>query len=111
MIEPSLRGTAMALYYFAMYVLGGSFGSIGVGLASDYFTARAARGAGLPVLTPAALEPFRADGLHSAMYIVPAVAILVAAVLFAGARTLPGDVERLHRWMREAASRAQPART
>lgn len=110
-IEPSLRGTAMALYYFAMYVLGGSFGSVGVGLASDYFTARAARGAGVTSLTVEALEPFRAAGLHSAMYIVPALAVLVAVVLFAGARTLPGDVEKLHRWMREAAARVQPART
>lgn len=28
-IEPSLRGTAMALYFFAMYVLGASFGPVG----------------------------------------------------------------------------------
>ena len=37
-VEPSLRGTAMALYFFAMYVLGASLGPVGTGLVSDYFT-------------------------------------------------------------------------
>src|SRR5213594_5186697 len=45
-IEPSLRGTAMALYFFAMYVLGASLGPVGTGLASDYFTFRKASAAG-----------------------------------------------------------------
>ena len=30
-VEPSLRGTAMALYFFAMYVLGASMGPVGTG--------------------------------------------------------------------------------
>ena len=45
-VEPSLRGTAMALYFFAMYVLGASLGPVGTGLASDYFTFQAASAAG-----------------------------------------------------------------
>ena len=40
-VEPSLRGTAMALYFFAMYVLGASFGPLATGMLSDYFTRRA----------------------------------------------------------------------
>src|SRR5262245_58020138 len=45
-VEPSLRGTAMALYFFAMYVLGGAFGSKVVGMLSDNFALRAAANAG-----------------------------------------------------------------
>ena len=45
-VEPSLRGTAMALYFCAMYVLGASLGPVGTGLASDYFTFQAASAAG-----------------------------------------------------------------
>lgn len=101
-IEPGLRGTAMALYFFAMYVLGASFGSLGTGLASDFFTARAARAAGVVDLTQRALEPFRGHGLHAAMYIIPALGLLLALVLFAGSRTVAADTEKLRRWMQEA---------
>ena len=34
-IEPSLRGTAMALYFFAMYVFGASFGPVLTGFLSE----------------------------------------------------------------------------
>ena len=101
-IEPSLRGTAMALYFFAMYVLGASLGPYGTGLASDFFTARAASAAGVMSLTQQALEPFRAAGLHSAMYIIPALGVLLTLVLFAASRTVTKDMERIQRWMRES---------
>ena len=101
-IEPSLRGTAMALYFFAMYVLGASLGPYGTGLASDFFTARAARGAGVTSLTQHALEPFRAEGLHSAMYIIPGLGVLLALVLFAASGTVIKDMEKLKHWMRES---------
>lgn len=101
-IEPSLRGTAMALYFFAMYVLGASLGPYGTGLASDFFTARAASAAGVTSLTQQALEPFRAEGLHSAMYIIPALGALLTLVLFAASRTVTKDMERIQRWMRES---------
>ena len=123
-VEPGLRGTGMALYFCAMYVCGASLGPLGTGLASDYFTFRAAAAAGkvqqLPfgdlvagqvralfggprMSLPAALEPFRADGLHSAMFIVPAVAAVLAIVLFAASRTVRNDVARLKAWMSTAA--------
>jgi MFS family permease len=99
-IEPSLRGTAMALYFCAMYVLGASFGPLATGLASDYFTTQAAAAAGVFAHTPKALEPFRAAGLHAAMYLIPTLFALLAGVLFAASRTVKRDVETLHAWMR-----------
>ncbi len=98
-VEPSLRGTAMALYFFAMYVLGASFGPIATGMASDYFTRRAAAEAAVPVaiLTTNALEPFRGAGLHSAMYLIPVLSILLTLVLFAGSRTVAADMDRRDR--------------
>jgi MFS family permease len=108
-IEPASRGTAMALYFFAMYVLGASLGPVGTGLASDYFTSQAASAAGVVDLTREALEPFRAEGLHSAMYIIPGLGVLLTIVLFAGSRTVTRDMEKLQRWMRESAAEGAPA--
>ena len=120
-VEPSLRGTAMALYFFAMYVLGASLGPIGTGVISDYFTFKAAAAAGavepralgqilsdlLPTLVggtrehaTAAIEPFRAAGLHSALYVVPLLAAVLAVVLLAASRTVKKDVAKLQEWMR-----------
>jgi predicted MFS family arabinose efflux permease len=127
-VEPSLRGTAMALYFCAMYVLGASLGPVGTGLASDYFTFQAASAAGavqplgFGALMAAefrslvgeakgfdvrALEPFRAQGLHTAMYIVPILATLLAAVLFAASRTVKKDVNTLQTFMRSAGAKAK----
>jgi len=120
-VEPALRGTAMALYFFAMYVLGASLGPVGTGLASDYFTFQKASAAGAVAPLPfaglmraelrslvgeskgfdlRALEPFRAEGLHTAMYIVPILATILAVVLFAASRTVKKDVGALQAWMR-----------
>src|SRR5215217_848112 len=107
--EPALRGTAMALYFFAMYVLGASLGPYGTGLVSDFFTARAAEAAGETVHTQQALEPFRAAGLRTAMYVIPVLGALLTLVLFAASRTVAKDTERLQRWMREATAEAAPA--
>jgi MFS family permease len=96
-VEPSLRGTAMALYFFAMYVLGASVGPIITGMASDFFTRRAAVAAGATIFTTKALEPFRGAGLHSAMYLIPVLSILLTLVLFAGSRTVAADMEKRDR--------------
>jgi MFS family permease len=122
-VEPSLRGTAMALYFFAMYVLGASMGPVGTGLASDYFTFQKASAAGAVAPLPfgaimmaelrslvgeskgfnlKALEPFRAEGLHQAMYVVPILAAVLAVVLFAASRTVKKDVAKLQAWMKSA---------
>jgi predicted MFS family arabinose efflux permease len=88
-VEPALRGTAMALYFFAMYVLGASLGPLATGLLSDAMTARAAAAAGA-----VELESFRAEGLRAAFYLVPALGLLLAASLVAGARTAARDSDR-----------------
>lgn len=92
--EPELRGTAMALYFFAMYVLGASLGPLGTGMASDYFTRRAAVASGVVDLSQKALEPFRAAGLHSAMYIIPILSVFLTIVLFAASRTVARDMAK-----------------
>jgi MFS family permease len=103
-IEPSLRATAMALYFCAMYVLGASLGPVDTGLASDYFTTEAARAAGVAAHTATALEPFRAAGLHAAMFLIPTLFALLSVVLFAASRTVSKDVEKLQLWMRTPAA-------
>jgi MFS family permease len=101
-IEPSLRGTAMALYFFAMYVLGASLGPVGMGFLSSYFTRQAAAAAGVSDTSFQALRPFAAEGLHSALYVVPVLGVLLGLVLLAASRTVPRDMEKLQRWMRDS---------
>jgi len=98
-IEPSLRGTAMALYFFAMYVFGASVGPVLTGFLSETYTRSAATSAGVVTFTKDALEPFRATGLHSAMYLVPVLGGLLALVLFAASFTVRKDMDKLHCWM------------
>ena len=100
-IEPSLRGTAMALYFFAMYVFGASFGPVLTGFLSERYTRSAATAAGVVTFTRDALEPFRAAGLHSAMYLIPALGGLLALVLFAASFTVRNDMDDLNHWMVE----------
>ena len=97
-VEPALRGTAMSLYFCAMYLAGASLGPIGTGFISDYYTSAAATSAGVVEHTTAALEPFRAAGLHSAMYTIPILVVLLALVLFAASRTVRKDVDALAAW-------------
>jgi predicted MFS family arabinose efflux permease len=127
-VEPSLRGTAMALYFCAMYLLGASLGPVGTGLVSDYFTFQRATAAGavqpLGFLTliaaelrslvgeskgfnVRALEPFRAEGLHTAMFVVPILAAILAVVLFAASRTVAKDVANLRAWMQKQRASAK----
>ena len=55
-------------------------------------------------LTQQALEPFRAQGLHNAMYIIPILGALLTIVLIAASRTVTKDMEKLQRWMRESSA-------
>ena len=100
-VEPSLRGTAMALYFFAMYVLGGSLGPVGTGMLSDHFARKAMSAAGATAMA----EPFKATGLHHAMEVIPLLSLLVALVLYAASRTVAADMERLRRSLSEAGAR------
>ena len=96
-VEPSLRGTAMAVYFFAMYALGGSLGPLLTGRLSDYMARQAAAGGAIT-------EQFKAIGLHQAMYIIPALELLVGVVLYAGSRTVGRDQQKLQAWMAQEAS-------
>jgi MFS family permease len=102
-IPPSLRGTAMALYFCFMYLIGGSFGPVITGGLSDHFARVAMAASGATTMT----EPLRAAGLHSGMYIIPICALAVTFVLFVASRTVAADMHELHLWMAQPAE--QPA--
>ena len=105
-VEPSLRGTAMALYFCAMYLLGAALGPVATGWLSKHFTLRAMAAEGADVITDSA----RAVGLHDAMYIVPLLGVALAAVLAAGSRTVAKDHAELEHWLAAQAARApEPA--
>jgi MFS family permease len=102
-VEPGLRGTAMAVYFFAMYVLGAAVGPVITGWASDYFARRAAAAEGAPAVT----ELHKAVGLHDAMYIIPALGAVLVLVLLAGSRTVTGDYRKLQAWMEAGAGQGK----
>jgi MFS family permease len=89
-IVPGLRGTAVAIYFCAMYILGASLGPVATGILSDHFAHQAMFSAGATTMT----EAFKATGLHSAMYAIPLLATLASLVLFAAARTVAKDMAR-----------------
>jgi MFS family permease len=109
-IEPSLRATAMALYFCAMYAFGGALGPTVIGTTSDYFAHAAAADDGVVLENleraahQKALEPYRPVGLNNALYLLPLMSLLLAGTLFAGARTVARDAENLQRWMRQSSS-------
>jgi len=103
-VPPTKRGSAMALYFMAMYLCGASFGPLLTGRLSDMFALRSAGVetlAQLKALTPAAYEAARASGLQQAVVIIPVLQILLGAVLFMASRTILNDMRR-----REAAATA-----
>jgi MFS family permease len=106
LVEPSLRGTAMATYFCAMYLLGASLGPIVMGKLSDHFTLAAAHAAGVTETAVKALEPFKGVGLHQAMYVIPLMNLMLTLCMFAAARTVPRDIEKLQAWMRESSAKA-----
>lgn len=91
-VAPSMRATAMAVYFMAMYLLGASFGPLITGKISDMMARRAAGLAGSAVITDA----FRAIGLQQAMLVMPLLSGLLALVLWMGARTIVDDMNRRH---------------
>ncbi len=100
-IEPHLRGLAMAIYFFAMYLLGGVLGPLVPGLLSDRIALQLAEAAG--VSAPTALH--RATGLHDALYLVPVLDGVLVLVLIAASLTVKRDYLR-RRQREEAAARA-----
>jgi predicted MFS family arabinose efflux permease len=99
-VAPAMRGTAMAIYFFAMYLCGASFGPLLTGKLSDLMARRAADAAGATAIT----ETFKAVGLQQAMLIIPVLSVLLAVVLLCGSRTIVADIDK-----REAVVRSQAA--
>jgi len=89
-----------------MYVLGASLGPIGMGVLSSHFTSTAALAAGVTDTSFEALRPFAPQGLHSALYVIPVLGVLLGLVLFAGSRTVTKDMEKLRLWMHESTTPA-----
>jgi MFS family permease len=105
-VPPELRGTAVSIYFFAMYVLGASFGSTILGALSDFFANEAMRVAGAVEMAPL----HRAQGLHAAMYVIPAIMVVCAGSLFGAARTVAADMQRLQERSAKEGLPAQVAR-
>ena len=97
-VAPSLRGSTMAIYFMAMYLLGASFGPLLTGKLSDMAARRAMEIAGATQMTDA----FKAIGLQQAMLVIPVLSVLLALVLFVASRTILGDMAK-----RDAAAAAQ----
>ncbi|MGC2741987.1 MAG: MFS transporter [Candidatus Angelobacter sp.] len=89
-VAPALRGTSMAIYFLVMYVIGASWGTLIIGKMSDVFALHAAHLAGLDKIT----EPFKAIGLQQALLLIPVLSLLLAAVLWAGSRTIAKDLAK-----------------
>ncbi len=98
-IEPALRGTAMAVYFFVMYLFAAS-GPVLTGWLSKSLAARAAAADAAKT----AGDWHTAVGLHEALYIVPLLAVLLVVVLFLASRTVQRDYETLQKWMAIQAS-------
>jgi MFS family permease len=101
-VAPALRGTSMAIYFLAMYLIGASWGSLVIGRLSDMLARRAALLAGVAIPSAEAFkklpiyEPFKATGLHQALLAIPALSLLLAAVLWAGSRRIVRDMAAQH---------------
>jgi MFS family permease len=89
-VAPAMRGTAMAIYFMAMYLCGASFGPLLTGKLSDLMAHRAASAAGAAVIT----EAFKAIGLQQAMFIIPVLSLLLGLVLYCGSRTIVADMSK-----------------
>jgi len=89
-VAPAMRGTAMAIYFLAMYLCGASFGPLLTGKLSDWMAHRAADAAGAARIT----EAFKAIGLQQAMFAIPLLSLLLAIVLYCGSRTIAADMRK-----------------
>jgi MFS family permease len=138
-VEPARRGTAMAVYFFAMYLLA-AFGPVITGAVSDYFARQAAAtdpaarvalpaasatsvalgatplGAG-PVSAVSAIragrtreitEGYKAIGLHKALYLIPALGVILVLALFIASRTVLRDYQKLQQWCEARAAQGKP---
>jgi MFS family permease len=81
-----------------MYLCGASFGPLLTGRLSDAMARRAATMTGSATVNEAA----RAAGLQQAMLVIPVLSIGLAMVLYAGSRTVAGDMRKRDRQLQNA---------
>jgi MFS family permease len=96
-IEPRLRATAMALFFAGLYLLGGGFGPLAVGMLSDHYSNAAMLAAGATEMN----EAFKAVGLHNAMYLIPVALLLTMLALLQASRCFVEDAAKMQRGMNE----------
>ena len=90
-VDARLRATAMAVYFFFQYVLGGAVGSLVTGALSDHFAKAAMHAASAPEMTPA----FIAQGLQQSLALaVPTAIGVTGLVLLLAARSFVADAAR-----------------
>ncbi|MBS1856774.1 MAG: MFS transporter [Acidobacteria bacterium] len=77
LVPAGAHGRAMSLYLLVTYLGGASWGPVATGRLSDWL----ARASGLGG------EAARAAGLHGALYVVPALAVVLAGILWMAARS------------------------
>jgi MFS family permease len=86
-VEPRLRATAMALFFAALYLLGGGLGPVAVGWLSDHYAQAAMLAAGVSEMN----ELFKAEGLHTAMLVIPAALLLTMLALARASQLFVAD--------------------
>lgn len=90
-VDARLRATAMAVYFFFQYVLGGAVGSLVVGALSDHYARAAMLAAGASETSPA----FIAQGLQQSLSLgVPAAIAVTGFVLLLAAKSFVKDASR-----------------
>jgi MFS family permease len=90
-VEPRLRATAVAIFFAALYLLGGAFGPVVVGFLSDRYAEAAMLAAGASEMS----EQFRAIGLHGALILVPISLAITAFAMFFAALCFPVDARAM----------------
>jgi len=90
-VAPRLRGTAFAVYFAAMYLLGGAFGPAVVGALSDRLAKTAMHAAGVDLMN----EGFKAGGLYAAMNLVPAMMAATALFVYLASRRFAADARAM----------------
>jgi MFS family permease len=89
---PQLRATAIAVYFFFQYILGGGFGTMVTGALSDMFARDA-------MIAAAATEMRRLSGRRGCMrrvrLVVPLALLLTAIFLVIAAKTFVTDRDKV----------------
>lgn len=90
-VDARLRATAMAVYFFFQYVLGGAVGSLVTGALSDHYAKAAMAAAQASEMAPA----FIAQGLQQSLALAVPLSILATGLLLVlAARSFVADAAR-----------------